>query len=222
MVMGHSRVIATGDNECGRGVRYDLVRHYVSDFAKHPEHGWMIKTAIGLFCICIAAVIWDYGAAMSAWAHPSRLAWLTFLGIAMIGGLTMVALYDNRSMTWYAEIQDDVYKAYQSVGFPEWELVRKLLGRPDVIEDGLHDRGFGVFASGLLLLVMTAAWIKRSDGRGVAKKTLTFLVVTALLMVWACIFDKHMPGIPQRTLLVSIAGWLLVSHFRYGSPAASE
>ncbi len=217
MVAGHAKIIATGDNECGRGVPYDLVWHYVSDFAKHPEHGWIIKTAIGLFCICIAVVLWDYSAAMSVGGHSHRLAWLVFLGVVMIGGLTMVALYDNRSMTWYAKGQDYVYKAYQDLGFPEWAFVRKLLGRPDADENFLHDVGFGVFATGFLLLVVTAAWIKRDNGQGLAKKTLTFLVVTTLLIAWACIFDEYMPGIPQRTLLVAIAGWLLVSHFRYGS-----
>lgn len=212
--------MASGKSHCGRQVsNYELCHHYVSDYAKHPEHGWMIKTSIGLFCVCIALVLGDYGAAMAAGGHFHRFVWLMFLGGAMIGGLTMVALYDARSMTWYADIQDGIFKVYQAVGFPEWEFVRKLLGRPDVTKDGLHDMGFGVFAIGFLLLVVTAAWIKQSDGQGLATKTLTFLVVAALLFVWASCFDDYLPGIPQRTLLAAIAGWLVLSHIRYSRPA---
>lgn len=222
MILGHAKIMATGKNNCGRGVAYELCHHYVSDYAKHPEHGWMIKTAIGLFCVCIAIVLRDYGTAMSAESHPHRHAWLILLGLTMVGGLLLVALYDNRSMTWWAHVQDGVYAAYKAVWLPDWKFAKEVLGVGDRTHDKLHDAGFALFALGFVFLVMTAAWIKRSHGQGLAKKTLAFLLATTLLILWASCLEEYMPGIPQRTLLLAIAAWLAVCHFRYTGSSKLE
>jgi hypothetical protein len=222
MAAGHAKIIATGDNECGRGVPYDLVCHYVSDFAKHPEYGWMVKTAIGLFCISIAIILLDYGGVMIAGAHPLRLAWLGFIGSSMIGGLALVALYDNRSMTWWAGVQDGVYRMYSWVGLPNWLFMQEVLGVSDKTKDRLHDAGFALFALGFVLLVITSAWLKKTSGLGIARKTLVFLVIGLSLIVWASCLEKYLPGIPQRILLIAIAGWIVASHVRYSGPKSAD
>jgi drug/metabolite transporter (DMT)-like permease len=208
VVFGHAKVISKDDLEAG----HSLCQLYVSDFASHEHYGMFIKAGIGVFCVCVVFVLRDIASRMTAHSTWRSSAWLSFLGVLIVGGLAMVAYYDSRPDSWVKTWQDFFHKK-----LPDWAMFSGIRGEDAKRSDDLHLLGFCLFAAGFLSMAVTNHWIKRRSGRGFARKTLLFCLVCLLLLVWMC-FEQASPGIPQRAFLVASAVWLLFSHKNYGVP----
>lgn len=199
MFFGHVLVM---QSESGKD--FTIQRTWVSQFAASHEFGWVIKIAIGLFCLALAELC---GITIRRYStHPHyrvlKFVWLT-LTTFMIGGLVMVALYNIYD-------PDPGWIRGQVQALRDWWSGTSLGPA-----EGLHHSiGFFLFVSGFGLSASLLALLEwRFGNRDLLPTTCYLLLLAAALVAWLLVMRSQdsLPGIPQRALLVLVAVWVLRS-----------
>ena len=207
IVAGH--LVIHGQNySLTGGPTFNPLTFYVSDYAaKWPEGLW-IKAGIVCFCLAIA---WFCDLAMRElakrrWLLLGRLFWLIVTGV-MIGGVLLVVLFDMLP-DHYSEVQPGWFRRMLGAG-PSHELVPR--SPQEWSMRWYHNLGFHLFirAFAAAAIVMVGVEAKRKAWAEVA--TSIFLLIATGLFSWWLSSGTQVPGVPQRTVLLLIAFWLVRS-----------
>jgi hypothetical protein len=200
MVAGHVLVLRS---EAGES--FTLYKTWVSEFAAAAPYGWVIKLAIGFYCL---ALVNFFLLLIARHAHQPMAGFIHFglllLATAMIGGLILVIMYDIHRPSW-------------------WDSMRQRIWGPsdDKIEGTHHTTGFVMFVTGFCMTALLLAVLEWKSVNRSSMAVTAYLIVLALaLLAWLVVMrsQSSFPGIPQRALLVVVTVWLLRDSARSSTP----
>lgn len=210
MVAGHVVIGQLDEKKRNAYETYNVRTYWVSDYAAKWPEGLYIKASIVLFCICIGIltrnIILCYSP--SKYHYCFRFWWL-LLATFMIGGLLMVAIYDNKPTGGTLD--------YLRSWIP-------FAGNPkNTNEDFHHDLGFGLFLFGYMASLLTVGLYEWKHMKYAEFTTTAYLILlSSVLSIWALLPKvQYFPGIPQRFLLIGCFAWLVIMHRRLRRAAAA-
>lgn len=206
MLAGHWFIWTSGVWFIPGKEKYNILTHWVSDYAAVWPQGLWIKGSIVLFCL---ALLIFKGAKRRACGEGAmghaRWGWNVLLTAGLIAGLLLVVLYDmsppqytTKEPSWLGKLFGDRPR-----------IVERPPGPEDYIRQWHHKLGFQMFIISFALTLVTAAAEKISiKGSLRWRVDVVCLLFTLGFMLWLYAFHNSLPGIPQRALLVIIFLWV--------------